>query len=543
MVYMRLFLLTALFLLLGSAFASADFGLVFDNPNMHLEVYRGNGSYAYYAQPYNYYDDGYYFFENPFRYNYNSQYYYFDSGWYDFQDNFYNSPYNAYSHYPSYYAYYDNSFYYAPNWYANPYAYAPNYNPLDRGTTIQIVDPTGTTNTTASSGGSGFSRQNYITVDGFVNSLNGFPERVFQSADQLFNDAITPTQHLVDQLDGAESQGSWLAGSSGAFEAEPVAQPSTAPLKEFNVIISESGYSPNAFTANQGDLVRFNVLTQPGTEAHNHGISIDAYGVNESVTSSTIPTVVEVWATHAGTFTIYCKTCLGGTLGNQHPAMTATLTVRGTNAFPQTSTFEQPFPDLKPTAEQIARDSAYQQQFKANLQPAPKVVEFSANAKIELVAPETQSILGDGAILFSVKNFSNDTVTVKAHGNGLQLAQSEFVISPNTLKDNIVLVDKMSVPESFLVLEAYANGKRVDSTIVTLTSEARLEATPVQAEPTPEKPPVPQNGLVEQVEHAIATGFAFLSRNWLAGLVAVAILFVAYVAWGRKAEPQPNWPK
>ena len=104
MVYMRLFLLTSLFLLLGSAFASADFGLVFDNPNMHLEVYRGNGSYAYYAQPYNYYDDGYYFFENPFRYNYNSQYYYFDSGWYDFQDNFYNSPYNAYSHYPSYYA-------------------------------------------------------------------------------------------------------------------------------------------------------------------------------------------------------------------------------------------------------------------------------------------------------------------------------------------------------------------------------------------------------------------------------------------------------
>ena len=50
-------------------------------------------------------------------------------------------------------------------------------------------------------------------------------------------------------------------------------------------------------------------------------------------------------------------------------------------------------------------------------------------------------------------------------------------------------------------------------------------------------------GVGEQVEHAIATGFAFLSRNWLAGLVAVAILFVAYVAWGRKAEPQPNWPK
>lgn len=85
----------------------------------------------------------------------------------------------------------------------------------------------------------------------------------------------------------------------------------------------ESATDPTTITVNKGDTVK--IITNDLNPSHNHGITIDAYGINQ-VTSGN-PTITFV-ADKAGTFPIYCKTCLDGPLG-AHPWMTGTLIVNG----------------------------------------------------------------------------------------------------------------------------------------------------------------------------------------------------------------------
>lgn len=105
--------------------------------------------------------------------------------------------------------------------------------------------------------------------------------------------------------------------------------PTGASLKEFRVTIFHTGYSPNSFSVSMGDTVKFLAVTGPGTSSHNHGITIDAYGINKAVTTEDTnnPVVIQFLANQKGTFTIYCKTCWDGSFGTSHPAIQATLTV------------------------------------------------------------------------------------------------------------------------------------------------------------------------------------------------------------------------
>ena len=120
----------------------------------------------------------------------------------------------------------------------------------------------------------------------------------------------------------------------GGQELPP--QPPATGLKEFSVIIGHTFYSPGTFTVNKGDTVRFlaNAAKGTGTESglsHNHGMTIDAYGVNQAVAAEDVnnPVVIEFVADRTGEFTIYCKTCLDGPFGTNHPAIQAKLIVNG----------------------------------------------------------------------------------------------------------------------------------------------------------------------------------------------------------------------
>ncbi|MBI4019836.1 MAG: cupredoxin domain-containing protein [Candidatus Aenigmarchaeota archaeon] len=102
----------------------------------------------------------------------------------------------------------------------------------------------------------------------------------------------------------------------------------TPGVKEFQVTIGHTAYSPSSFTVTRGDTVRFMAVAAPGTESHNHGITIDEYNINQAVTSSATPTKIEFVADKAGTFQIYCKTCRDGPFGTGHPDIRATLVVQ-----------------------------------------------------------------------------------------------------------------------------------------------------------------------------------------------------------------------
>lgn len=105
---------------------------------------------------------------------------------------------------------------------------------------------------------------------------------------------------------------------------------SSGPVKTIMAIISHnSGYyftgdaatDPTTITVNKGDVVK--IITNDENPSHNHGITIDAYGINQ-ITSDN-PTI-QFTADQSGTFPIYCKPCLDGPLG-AHPWMKGTLVV------------------------------------------------------------------------------------------------------------------------------------------------------------------------------------------------------------------------
>ena len=82
------------------------------------------------------------------------------------------------------------------------------------------------------------------------------------------------------------------------------------------------GASGTTITVNRGDTVK--IITDDRQPSHNHGITIDEYGINQ-VTSQP-GTVIQFVADKVGTFRIYCKTCDDGPLGD-HPWMTGNLLV------------------------------------------------------------------------------------------------------------------------------------------------------------------------------------------------------------------------
>lgn len=111
-------------------------------------------------------------------------------------------------------------------------------------------------------------------------------------------------------------------------------QSSSSGVKEFKVQAPHAGYTfyfegrpVVKVSANKGDRIRF--LAVSDIPSHNHGIAIDEFGVNEAVLTEdeNAPKVIEFTADKAGTFKIYCKTCLTGTFG-PHPWMEATLDVK-----------------------------------------------------------------------------------------------------------------------------------------------------------------------------------------------------------------------
>ena len=129
---------------------------------------------------------------------------------------------------------------------------------------------------------------------------------------------------IVTGCVGQSNQGN-LSGSNNNIDSTP-------GLKEFNVVISHTSYSPNRFEVNKGDTVRFSALAAPGTGtesglSHNHGMTIDEYNINQAVTSEKTPTTIEFLADKSGTFSIYCKTCWDGPYGRGHPDIRATLIV------------------------------------------------------------------------------------------------------------------------------------------------------------------------------------------------------------------------
>ncbi len=114
---------------------------------------------------------------------------------------------------------------------------------------------------------------------------------------------------------------------------EPKQSPKT--VKEFNVTIFHTSYSPKTFEVNLGDPVRISAISGPGLESHKHGITIDAYNINRAArtTNPSNPEIIEFVADKRGTFTIYCRTCndIDGWKGNSnidHPDIRATLVVK-----------------------------------------------------------------------------------------------------------------------------------------------------------------------------------------------------------------------
>jgi heme/copper-type cytochrome/quinol oxidase subunit 2 len=102
----------------------------------------------------------------------------------------------------------------------------------------------------------------------------------------------------------------------------------TGVVKEFKIsIIHAAGYTPNTFTVNKGDTVRFLVTSDP--LFHEHGITISEFNLSVKVTAGEkdTPQVIEFVADKAGEFLIWCGTCLTGPIGD-HPWMRGKLIVK-----------------------------------------------------------------------------------------------------------------------------------------------------------------------------------------------------------------------
>lgn len=145
--------------------------------------------------------------------------------------------------------------------------------------------------------------------------------------------AIVAASACVSQQPPNQTSYPQPPGNSGQ-EMPP--QPPATGVKEFAMIISHTSYSPDKFTVNKGDTVRFLANAAKGTGAqsgfdHNHGITIDEFDVNQAVPTEVgnPPVVIQFVADKAGEFRIYCKTCLDGPFGANHPAIQATLVVNG----------------------------------------------------------------------------------------------------------------------------------------------------------------------------------------------------------------------
>ncbi len=102
---------------------------------------------------------------------------------------------------------------------------------------------------------------------------------------------------------------------------------SNEKVEEFNITIFHTRYEPNIVSVKQGSLVRLNVVTAEGTSSYMHGIAIDGYGINEPVTSETVPKAITFRADRKGTFTAYCGTCADGPFGREHPDIRMTIIV------------------------------------------------------------------------------------------------------------------------------------------------------------------------------------------------------------------------
>ena len=110
-------------------------------------------------------------------------------------------------------------------------------------------------------------------------------------------------------------------------------QNTTAPSeKQFTMIVGHTFYNPSSITVNKGDMVKILALSAKGTgleggNSHNHGMTVDEYGIDVATLSETTPIVITFVADKEGTFSIYCKPCWDGPFGRNHPDIKATLIV------------------------------------------------------------------------------------------------------------------------------------------------------------------------------------------------------------------------
>ena len=115
--------------------------------------------------------------------------------------------------------------------------------------------------------------------------------------------------------------------------APPAPTPEPTPLQTSIpelLIIRHTKYDPDTIVVPLHQRVKLKVIAAPGTARHNHGITIDEYGLTQAVTTEdpNNPQIIEFTANQAGTFTIYCKTCWDGPFGRGHPDIRATLIVQ-----------------------------------------------------------------------------------------------------------------------------------------------------------------------------------------------------------------------
>lgn len=113
--------------------------------------------------------------------------------------------------------------------------------------------------------------------------------------------------------------------SNTAQLPETTTQPTVSgPVKAFTFEIThDAGYQQKDSTGaslkelrvKKGDTVK--ILATSSPPSHKHGVTIDALNLNKEVTvgASSPPQEIIFTASQAGTFEIYCKTCLDGPLG------------------------------------------------------------------------------------------------------------------------------------------------------------------------------------------------------------------------------------
>lgn len=82
--------------------------------------------------------------------------------------------------------------------------------------------------------------------------------------------------------------------------------PSAPSAKEFNITMQRFSFSPSTITVNNGDQVRFNVMSTDVT----HGFSIQAYSINEIANPGEVKTITFT-ANQPGQFTYSCSVFCG----------------------------------------------------------------------------------------------------------------------------------------------------------------------------------------------------------------------------------------